>query len=970
MKTKRTIFRTNTNPAFAAFRIFLCTLFCGVALGGAAQTPRLEITGENFSIAPLQKGGVPFLNRTVKFVTNPPAEYAGCEFTQINAYSAYNPAPLPTLSVEAATSGYIVVMVATGEKPAVCNQWAEDYGWELIPNQRLSYGAGGPLEILSFFRRPIEAHVKQEIVQPATFSGAILVNPLPAITEEIASVPTLIATTGWMETQAFAKGAVAYANRAYTFDMPSASEAVLQNLQITRYNGGGVPSSLVVRAEATGNLYIAISNHEVDFVPQDHGWTQVEGVIFVYNDPDQTRLTLYKKAVNQGELIDIKTTSWQGVHVLSSALTAYSLPVLIAEAKPWVDQLTVNTGVSERLELAYTTANSLLTSEEDAAILNAALDLRAAIDAYAPLREVYVSFEELLAKAKVEALKNYPGATAFNAKIAELSGLFTAATEKTEVEQLTTALYAALTDYVFTQPATSAAPLDVTCLLAHPSFHAGTAHDEAKGTSVGWSTRNVSAGGSDFSVQFKGGKNCWYSWSEDFSSMDLYQRIEGLKPGYYQVSCYAMTKPGCITDQRVYGTSSGTSVYSDALTVDNAFDTPEGWEKLVTGNITVYADGIMQIGFSSTSSGASENGSFCVTDFAVEYKGDYEITETSNALSVSGMLVNGQEERLNNQLTEEITSLDLSGVEISGEVTITAGNPNTLVYGVDANVQVTSGIAEGGTAALDDSKSFYAPRSLSAQLSYTREFNKDNSLCNTTNGNWQTLCLPFDVTRVTAMQGDTEVRLIPISQFQQDESAEAPRPYWLYRIGADNVLVPADAIEANVPYLIAIPNDDATYKPFYNLSGEVVFEGTSIAATTVETGSTSAYNLTNNFAPIAPNATDYGMNAEGTYFVPNVAIRSFNAKVAPVTGSSQPAFIPIFDGEVTALPALPNAAVQEGNVFTVANGVMLQATGQTEIPVYGISGQLVKIVSVEEGMNYLPLPAGQYVIKGTVVLVK
>lgn len=972
MKTEKTILKMSMGAVSSAFCVLLFCLFCSASLGVSAQTPRLEITGENFSMLSLLKNGLPFTNRpAMKFNVNPPAEYAGCEYTQINANSSYMPGPLPVLKVKAATAGYVVAMVATGALPDLCAEWAEDNDWELIPDLKIPYGGGGANETFTFYRKWIEANVVVEIVQPATFSGAVVLNPLPAITEEIVPVPTQVVTTAFMETQNFVKGAVAYANRVFIYDMPSASAAVLQNLQITRYNGESVRKTIHLTAEETGNMYVAISNYETDFVPTDHGWSKIEGVIFVYSDGDQTKFTVYKKAVTKGDRVSITTASWQGVHVLSSQLTGYSLPVLLAEAKPFVDNITESTEESERLTLAYNTANALLGSETDVVIINACVELRAAVDAYKGLQQATVLFEDLLEKARVEEAKNYPGVTAFSAKLAEVSDSYDAATGKTEIEQLFATLYSAMSAYVYTQPATSSVPLDLTCLISYPSFHKGTTHDNAMGISIGWSTDNVTINAGDIQVRFKGGRNCWNSWSKDFTSMDLYQDVKGLKPGYYKVSCYAMTEAGRITDQRAYARSSEGTVYSDVMTVDDAFDTPEGWEKLETETVAVYADGTLRIGFNSTSPGGSASGWFCATDFALEYLGDYELTEADNAVSVTGLIVEGQEERINALLTETVTSLDLSGAQLHGDLTITAGNPNTLIYGVNANVEVTSGIAEGSTASLDDSKPFHAPGVLAANVSYTREFNKENSICNTSNGNWQTICLPFDVTGVTAMQGGAEVNLIPISQFQNDESANAARPYWLYEIGADNVLVPAAAILANVPYLIAVPNDEATYKPFYNISGDVVFTGASLSITTVETGSTSTYILTNNFAPIAANTSDYGINPEGTYFVPNVAILSFSAKVAPVGDGAQPAFISIFEDDVTALPALPAAALQAGiEVFVTSTGVMIQAVAQSPVSIFSVSGQLVKAVQAEEGMNYVSLSPGQYVINGSVVIVK
>ena len=166
--------------------------------------------------------------------------------------------------------------------------------------------------------------------------------------------------------------------------------------------------------------------------------------------------------------------------------------------------------------------------------------------------------------------------------------------------------------------------------------------------------------------------------------------------------------------------------------------------------------------------------------------------------------------------------------------------------------------------------------------------------------------------------------------------------------------------------------DEILQKVLADNFADVTFSGGEIAVTRPQSASTATYSMTANFAPVAANDADYGINAEGTYFVPNVSIPSFNAKATPV-GTAKPTFLSIFgnDPDLTALPSIPTSGLQERvEVFTVESGVMIRSDRDIRISIFEVSGRLLQTPQLREGMNYITLSAGQYVINGRVMIVK
>lgn len=138
---------------------------------------------------------------------------------------------------------------------------------------------------------------------------------------KVNAVGVSIEAIGWMETTTLNNGTVAYANRTYVYG--SVAED-LKGLNVTRYNGG-TPPGLRIKTKASGDMYIAISNEDQTYNAVNNGWTLVNGLTFSYNDNKNTAFYVYKKTVSANEDIEIISTGWQGVLILSSESISFSL---------------------------------------------------------------------------------------------------------------------------------------------------------------------------------------------------------------------------------------------------------------------------------------------------------------------------------------------------------------------------------------------------------------------------------------------------------------------------------------------------------------------------------------------------------------------------------------------------------------------------------------------------------------------
>ncbi len=338
----------------------------------------------------------------------------------------------------------------------------------------------------------------------------------------------------------------------------------------------------------------------------------------LYTLDDQAKLDELNAVIAKKAIADIKT--WQ------NALLAFQDKITEAEEKAVLDTKypasiadSLNAAIADAKAYGDTlTYKGTLVDEIKAeqAVLQGFMDRMATM--LKTVDKLIAKIDE--AKAIDQNAAAYPeqSKTDFNAAIATaesyLAGI-TGTTALADIEQATANLnlqmYALLISV-----ANKENPIEVTDLISDPSF------EESSGTSLSakWKDASVVASGDrrvNASIVVTDGNQCWNSWSNNFTSMNVYQDLTNLPNGVYRVTCQAITEPNYITDQHLYATTFETN-NSTVLTATGFNTTPEAWETLSTE--FVVFDGTARIGFASTA-GEAQAGWFCIDNFRLYYLG-------------------------------------------------------------------------------------------------------------------------------------------------------------------------------------------------------------------------------------------------------------------------------------------------------------------------------------------------------------
>ncbi len=231
----------------------------------------------------------------------------------------------------------------------------------------------------------------------------------------------------------------------------------------------------------------------------------------------------------------------------------------------------------------------------------------------------------------------------------------------TEVEfrQIIDGYSAAVQAFELSIYATLDEPADFTNVIQSALFTKAGGDPSVSGdrVSTGWVSEQIAVSG-DYRLNTVGGKNCWNSWSPDFTEMKLYQVITKLPAGLYSVSCETATD-GAIHDQHAFAASSSGIAVSPVPTTQS----PEGsfpggglWEEIQTEKVLVMNDGILTIGMASTSGGGT-SGWFCATNFKLLYYGN-EGADTEYAKAFAAYLAHAEELTAQEMLVSEKDKLN------------------------------------------------------------------------------------------------------------------------------------------------------------------------------------------------------------------------------------------------------------------------------------------------------------------------
>lgn len=212
----------------------------------------------------------------------------------------------------------------------------------------------------------------------------------------------------------------------------------------------------------------------------------------------------------------------------------------------------------------------------------------------------------------------------------------------------------------------------------------------------------------------------------------------------------------------------------------------------------------------------SQEGTPEINSSAFAYSGLRSITIPETVTSVGGGILNGCS-RLTSifwECNRDVPNIiDLNSTSCLLYLSHDVKCPSTW-----KNVIEPGGVAQ--TIVLKNEKRYLCPKAFTAnKISYTREFAM-KTIPGKAAG-WQTIILPFSVQTITDKDGN---RLAPFMA----EGDGIWKRFWLRELQADGTYKDVTAIEANKPYLIAMPNAEE-YASEYCISGNVTFEADNVS---------------------------------------------------------------------------------------------------------------------------------------------
>ena len=285
---------------------------------------------------------------------------------------------------------------------------------------------------------------------------------------------------------------------------------------------------------------------------------------------------------------------------------------------------------------------------------------------------------------------------------------------------------------------------------------------------------------------------------------------------------------------------------------------------------------------------------------------------------------------------------------------------NTIINGVAENIVLQEGYV------------FHCPKEFTAKkISFSHEFTME-TLIGTSQG-WETIVLPFDVATIShASKGF----LIPFASYS---SSSSDKPFWLYEWSSSG-FVKAASMQANVPYLISMPNN-AAYSTDYNLVGTITFSATNCTVKRTTNEDLRSYGF--NYKYFFPSY--YYRGVGGTY--PDYSINSVN-NLHSNDGGYAPGSIFIrnselrytypFEGHLqnrseSNAPAVCEIEFAPDNSGTTDIEAIMEAIPSNSKAggVYTLSGQKVTVdTSLPEEEIVRQLPAGVYIVNGKKVVVR
>ena len=316
-------------------------------------------------------------------------------------------------------------------------------------------------------------------------------------------------------------------------------------------------------------------------------------------------------------------------------------------------------------------------------------------------------------------------------------------------------------------------------------------------------------------------------------------------------------------------------------------------------------------------------------------------------------------------------------VSVPNDILGGVAHPNMLLYVKQsglANADVFPNIVSNGVAAtvtlVDAAEcgNFFCPENFTAtKITYTHKYGMKTEK-NKAAG-WETIVLPFNVKTVTHKE---KGECAPFAANDQNR-----KPFWLRSLKDD--FVDEAQIKANVPYIIAMPNNDA-YSDEYILEGEVTFSAENaevVNSYELNNGTMGEYSMVPNYLYrqkdnqlMALNVYEsYNGYSEGSIFVSELRdIKPFEAYITSeevVPGAN----FSIDRPGTTGLDDMPQ--MYKGTKIYSKNGKLyIYSNGDGEMRLYNAGGQLYKVLILHDGLNEISdISKGVYFSRGIKVIV-
>jgi hypothetical protein len=275
-------------------------------------------------------------------------------------------------------------------------------------------------------------------------------------------------------------------------------------------------------------------------------------------------------------------------------------------------------------------------------------------------------------------------------------------------------------------------------------------------------------------------------------------------------------------------------------------------------------------------------------------------------------------------------------------------NRDNVVIGNDSTGYTAKNVVL--TDVVEGNGNFYCPKEFTAEMiSYTHEYRQTTEVG--VSRGWETIAMPFNVQTV---MHEKQGLIAPFG------NSTSKKHFWLRHIstaGQTHSLAQATTIEANMPYLISMPNSDA-YPDEYNLAGRVTFSSqnvpvivTDIFPVHMSSGNGGMLMFVPCFQTQQVHEMVYALNVgeardgypEGCVFVANYReIHPFEAYTVHEGNSPAPQFIPVSDFVNSNLTGIEELRFEDVNVaqWYDLNGRKLQKK-PTQKGVYLLNGRKV-----------------------------